>query len=242
MRRKRRSNLVINNETRLFIQNLESSCEKVYDYHSCIILDNVSLNKSEPTTEYVPSQRYYDRFDILAQMPGVVQPGTSSLNTNFTLDNSTLGKYFNSKCSFDMQVHIGECNNKPNEFSLFDKAIIFKNVSIGSYNIDSIMSAKQTDVAPITESVNFNFEQMFEVKKPIFLEQTSDIIAAGPIIDSFVFCNDVRCNLCAGMTGKYYVQLVVCGEECNIWNLKTNITFSLWFDINCLCECFCGSI
>ena len=213
--KRRRSNLVINDETRLFIGSLESLCEKSYDYHSCIILDGVSLNKSEVEIEYIPSDRHYDKFDIYAQMPGFVQPGTSSLNTNFTLDNSVLGKYFNTNCSFDMQVHIGKCSTKPSEFALFDKAIIFKNVSINSYNIDSIMSGKKTDVAPITESVNFSFEKMFEVSKPTFVEQISDIVAAGPIIDSFVFCNDSRCNLCVGMTGKYYVQLVVCGDECN---------------------------
>jgi hypothetical protein len=92
--KRRRSNLVINDETRLFIGSLESLCEKSYDYHSCIILDSVSLNKSEVETEYIPSDKHYDKFDIYAQMPGFIQPGTSSLNTNFTLDNSTLGKYF----------------------------------------------------------------------------------------------------------------------------------------------------
>lgn len=214
--KRRKSNIVINDETRLFIQDLSSSCERNFDYHSCITLDSISLSKSEATKEYIPSPTHYDRFDVVATMPGAVQPGTSSLNTNFTLDNSTLAKYFETKCLFDMQVHIGKCSTKPSDFALFDKALIFKGVSISGYTIDSVMSANQTEVAPITETVNFGFETFFEVPKPTFIEQKSDIVSAGPIIDSFVFCNDARCNLCAGMTGKYYVQLVQCGEECSL--------------------------
>lgn len=213
---RRRSSIVINNETRLFIQNLDSACNRDFDYHSCITLDSISLSKSEATKEYVPSSVQYDTFDVLARMPGIIQPGTSSLNTNFTLDNSTLAKYFETKCTFDMQVHIGKCAAKPSDFSTFDKTLIFKGISITSYSIDTVMSAKQTDVAPITETVSFNFETFFEVPKPTFIEQKSDIVSAGPIIDSFVFCNDARCNLCVGMTGKYFVQLVRCGDECSL--------------------------
>lgn len=214
--KRRKSNIVINDETRLFIQDLSSNCERSFDYHSCITLDNINLTKSDAAKEYIPSATHYDKFDVVTVLPGAIQPGTSSLNTNFTLDSSTLAKYFETKCLFDMQIHIGKCSTKPSDFALFDKALIFKGVSINAYNIESVMSSNQTEVAPITETVNFGFETFFEVPKPTFIEQNNDIISDGPIIDSFVFCNDVRCNLCAGMTGKYYVQLVKCGEECSL--------------------------
>lgn len=213
---RRKSNIVFNSETRLFIEDVDTACEKIYDYHSCIVLDNVSLSKSQSVKEYIPSSVEYDKFELLNKMVGDIQPGTSSLNTNFTAESSVLSKYFHTKCGFDMQIHIGKCETKPSDFASFDKAIIFKDVEVDSYNINSVMSASKTNVAPVTESVGFSFEKMYEVKKPTFTLQISDIISAGPIIDSFVFCNDARCNLCLGTTGKYFVQLVQCGDECSL--------------------------
>jgi hypothetical protein len=214
--RRGRSNIVFNDETRLFVQNINKSpCDKSFDYHSCIVLADVTLSKSDNEKHYYPSPLKYDEFLVLAALPGLPNPGTSGLETNFTTENSVLGKYFKTKCTFDMQVHMGKCATKPSDFSTFDKALIFKDVVVDGYTVRNVMTATQGDRNPVTESLDFTFEKMYEVTKPNFILYESDVVGAGPILESFTFCNDSRCDLCVGTTGKYFVQILECGEECH---------------------------
>lgn len=217
LRTRRKSNIVINDETRLFIQDLgAAACDKVYDYHSCVAMSDITLAKSQSNKVYEPSSTRYDEFVLFANLTGKTEPGTSSLQTNYTLDNSVFQKYYLTNCTFDMQVHIGKCETQPNEFEKFDKALIFKDVNVTQYNISSLMTLSSSSRSAVTESLDFTFEKMYEVTKPDFNMIENDILSAGPLIESFTFCNDNRCNLCVGTIGRYFLQLVACGEECNI--------------------------
>lgn len=242
MRKLRNNKIVINDKTRLFIQSLNSnSCNKEYSYHSCISLGDVSIPKVALQKHYISSSDRYNEFDILTTTEGEKQEGSSSLTTKFTSEASILKKYYNSKCSFDMQVHIGECDNASN-FSIFDKAIVFKNVVITDYSINSLMASAQADRDVVTESVSFVFDDMIEISLPNLQPISHTAISAGPIIDGFTFCGDTTCSLCEGQTGRYFVQLVECGEECRlvriIYTLDEGITWnrkdiSICEDLSC---------
>lgn len=213
---RRRSKIVINDETRLFIQDVsQPACNKDFNYHSCIVLGDISQAKSDTTKHYYPSDTHYDQFKVYATIPGLPQPGSSSLETNFTSDASILGQYYRTKCLFDMHVHMGKCSN-PTDFSKFEKCIIFKDVHVDNYTIRSPMTARQADRSPVTESLDFTFEQMYEVSKPELYLIESEVVDDGPILESFTFCSDQRCSLCEGTTGRYFIQIVSCGEECAV--------------------------
>lgn len=217
LRQRRKSNIVINDETRLFIQDLgASACDKVYNYHSCVAMSDITLSKSQSNKVYEPSSERYDEFILFANLVGKPEPGTSSLQTNYTLSNSVFQKYFTTNCTFDMQVHIGKCETSPSEFAKFDKALIFKDVTVTQYNIGSLMTLSSSNRSPVTEALDFTFEKMYEVTKPEFTLIENAILSAGPLIDGFTFCSDKRCSLCVGTTGRYFLQFAECGEECSV--------------------------
>lgn len=207
MRLRRTKQTVLNDKTRLFIQSLDTP-DKEYHYHSCVGISDISIPKPDKQVEYCASSNEYNQFDILAVFTSGEERGTSSLQTNYTLSRSALKKYADTSCLFDMQIHIGECD-KPNNFARFDKALIFKNVEIDNYTLSSVFSATQSERAPITENVSFNFEKMIEVSHPNFIMEADISMQDGQIIDSFTFCGN--CNLC-NTTGRYFIQLLTCDE------------------------------
>lgn len=210
--------VVLNDHTRLFIERDTMVCSDVYDYHSCVVLGNITLPKQSEQIVYCPDDSMTNQFNILARVEGDATLGTSDLVTNFTTARSTLRRYYDKKCTFKMQVHIGECDSASN-FSKFEKALLFSGVEVTDYTLNSPMTGTQADRAIVTESASFSFRHMLEITKPEFVDFDSNIVKAGPIIDSFTFCGDYTCSLCEGHTGRYFIQLLSCEsveeEECN---------------------------
>lgn len=204
--------IVINDHTRLFIEQDTIACADIYDYHSCVVLGNVTMPKPQDEIVYCPDPGMANKFTILGRVEGERGQGSSDLVTNLTTAKSILRKYYDKRCSFKMQVHMGECDS-PSNFAKFDKALLFSGVEITDYAISNPMTGTQADRSAVTESASFSFEEMLEVTQPEFIEFTSGIVKAGPILDSFTFCGDYTCSLCEGHAGRYFVQLLSCGSE-----------------------------
>jgi len=212
-----RKKIVINDETRLFIQSLDkNACEREYNYHSSVAVSDVRLSKSEGQKQYRQSDNKYDEFDLYNTMNGYIQSGSSSLSTNYPYEKSILGKYFSTKCLFDMQVHFGKCESDPGNFAKFDKALIFKGVDLNSYNIATLIASDSASRSKVTESSDFTFERMYEISRPTFTLIESNVINDGPIIDSFIYCDTLQCTNCKESSGIYYIQLVSCGNDCQM--------------------------
>lgn len=229
MRRSKR-NIVINDETRLFIQSLnEPACNKEFNYHSCVSLGDVRVSKTETQRQYRQSDTRYDSYEMYDKLTGYIQPGSSTLSTNYPYEQSVLDRYFKSNCLFDMQVHFGKCENTPGNFAKFDKAMIFKGVELTSYGISALIASDSASRSKVTESTDFTFDTMYEVSRPNFILFEENIINDGPIIDSFTFCGDGLCIDCIGGNARYFVQLVSCGDDCQLVRvIYTNDLGNTW--------------
>lgn len=232
MTRKNRRNyrkVVINDSTRLFIQKNTIGCVPDYDYHSCIAMGDIDLPKAEKEIQYCPDPNSFNNFVALTSITGERELGTSNLFTNFTSNRSQLKKYYDMSCPFKMQVHVGYCE-KANEFSKFDKALLFSGVEVTNYNIATPMTNTAADREVVTETLDFSFFDLIEVSKPTFYLHEEAIIGDGPIIDSYTFCGDDTCSLCEGNIGRYFIQLVQCEDDCvklRVVYTKDDITWNV---------------
>lgn len=214
--KRKNSNVVLNNQTRLFIKVKDkNSCCSRYEYHSCASIGDISKARtSERTRLYAPSATEYNKFDIIADITSSEISGSSSISTNYKLGNSRLEQLFDENCLFDAQIHIGKCTN-PSIFHEFEKIIILEGIDITSYNIANILAATQADVGVITESIDFTYESMYSFFPPLPKIDVSEPLDSGPIIDSFTNC-DQNCCLCPENVGTFLIQLEVCsGFDCN---------------------------
>lgn len=236
MRRLRHNNnkVVINDNTRLFIEDIDKGN---YQYHSCATLADIAQPKNAHTNYYCASPTKTDDYIIVAQVHNSEnQPGSTAISTNFTKEKSFLKRYFDSKCKFNFQLHISGCDN-PNDFNNFDKALLFYGVEATNYAITAPMAGVQQNRNVITENIDVSFDKMLEIYKPNFVLFDTSIVSDGPIIDSFTFCEDSRCALCTGGNGRYFVQLLSCGDDCQrlriIYTLNNGMNWNVYNIPNC---------
>lgn len=215
-----RRSTFMNSETRLYIQeiNARDCCCHDFDYYSCIALGDVSLSKGERTKLYCPDDTEYDKFITVSYFDANDSDGTCSLVSNLPIGASVLRRYYDRNCYFDASVHLGYCDN-PAIPTSFEKALLFKNIRITSYNLTALTARARTDITPIVETAEFTFETLTEVSKPTFTLYEIGILEDGPIIDSFSFC-DSDCCLCKRYPGHYYVQLVECDGTTNCYQAR----------------------
>lgn len=224
-------NLVINDHVRLFLlDNAGDCCCGTYGYHSCIGIGDISRSKGSRNKIYCPSDEKYGEFDIVQSFEGEQADGTISFNTHYTYSKSQLEKMYDRECLFTAQIHFGSCTS-PDNFSEFEKVIILSGVSVNSYGLSNLFASQPSERNAVNESVEATFYDMCTVVKPSFGQQFDDVLNAGPIIDSFAFCDD-ECCLCPDGSGIYHVQLVDCGTDCTRVRIIYNNDCNNWQAVN----------
>lgn len=213
LRRRKNSNVVINNQTRLFLKRAQKNCCcSDYTYHSCISIGDLSKNKAERQKIYCPSPTLYNEFEVIAELTNNESSGSGSFSTNYSLGNSVLESLYAEGCLFDAQIHIGRCSD-PSDFAQFEQLIMLQGVEVTNYNLSNLFAKEASEEGVVTESVDFNFETMYSYFVPKPTLNVASILGDGPIIDSFTTC-DKNCCLCPNTSGTYLVQLVQCNTDC----------------------------
>lgn len=215
MRKKRRSqNVVINSETRLFIQDSFDCCCMPFNYYSCITVDDIGQSRADDEKIWCPDPNKNNSFVVQDYIEGELSDGNTTFSTNYQYGNSTLKKFFDKNCFFDLQIHFGKCNS-PNDFNSYDKVILLKNAKVTSYNISDLMAQQQSDQSVVTETADFSFQQIVEVNVPTFTLYEGQIVQDGPILDSTTICSRYCCLCDEAGSGLYYVQILECDDDCH---------------------------
>lgn len=224
--RKSKRNIAINDQTRLWLRDYQDNCcNPPWEYHSCVGIGDISRSKGTKTRLWCPSDTQYGEFETIALVEGDIPDFTVSFNTNFPLtDDSILEELFDDGCLFDAMVVIGECGN-PSTLDDFEKILLLKDVTLNSYNLQGLFAKTPSERAAVTESVEATFYEYYSITKPTFgrlVRQNTDAVF-GPIIDSFLFC-DNDCCLCENGSGLYLITLTDCGTDCTSVDIRYNNT------------------
>lgn len=211
-RRRRNKDIVINDQTRLFIKPTVNCCGSEYNYHSCISVGDLSQTRSESQKVYCPSPTEYNTFEEITYIDGQLNDGSGSFATNYKLGHSLLERYYKDGCRFDAQIHIGKCSD-PSDFSQYEQIILLRDIEVTGYTVSNLFAKQASERGVVTESADFKFREMITISTPNPFEDIDQLIQEGPIIDSYVFC-DSSCCLCGANNGTYLVQLVECDDDC----------------------------
>lgn len=212
-RRGKASQVVVNDQTRLFLRHTDTACCcGTYSYHSCIGIGDLSQSRSEKEKFYCPDPNKYNEFIVIAELDGVKSDGSGSFSTNYGLGHSMLKQLYDQGCYFDAQIHIGACSD-PSDFSKFEQVILLQNVQVTSYALSNLSAMQASERGIVGENVDFKFSDMVTIPVPNPVETVNTLINSGPIIDSFVSC-DSNCCMCPDSAGTYLVQLAQCDDDC----------------------------
>jgi hypothetical protein len=149
-----------------------------------------SVNKIEQ-----PSKSQYGAFDQVGEFRDASERPTSSLMGHYALDvKSRLLTLAKGGCQFDVQAHLGKCED-PGNFNDFQKAIIFEGVIIEDYSTDSVGALESGDRGKVDETGDFSSILMYEFV-PLAFAARSPSGVTNEVLDVTV-CDNPSCGDCA---------------------------------------------
>lgn len=167
-------------------------------YASCVSVDALAQDRGDITNIECPSRYRYGEFEVVGSLPGELSRMTTTLSGHMSrTEISTFYKLFIQNCKFDAHLHFGLCQ-APNNFSQFDKALIFEDVSVTSFSTDPLVALQSGDRAAVNESIDISIGRFYEIVNLEYNERGTAQTTHGAIVAVAV------CDLAS------------CGSECDV--------------------------
>jgi len=149
--------LLQNDKARIFLRTSWCNTEKSYQYMPCVAID--SLSASREGFANIESYDNNGKYELL----GVLNSDKPSpfSTTLLKRDNNSYEDIFDiiykTGCSFDMQIHIGECT-RPDVFNSYSKALVMDDVICTSVSKTplAVISSGERSVVENTLAISFN--------------------------------------------------------------------------------------
>jgi hypothetical protein len=167
-------------------------------YASCVSVDALAQDRGDITNIECPSPYRYGEFEVVGSLPGELSRMTTTLTGHMSrTDISTFYKLFIQNCKFDVHLHFGLCQ-APNNFSQFDKALVFEDVNVTAFSTDPLVALQSGDRAAVNESIDISIGRFYEVVNLEYNERGTAVTTHGAIVATAV------CDLAS------------CGSECDV--------------------------
>jgi len=185
--------VMLNSYGRAFLQ--ESICEP-YGYSDDCGIEVAGITESFGDISYLycESSDAINDYDVVAQIEGAVTAPTTTI-TAYLPENgkSQLLRMARKKCTFNMQIHYGQCIN-PTDFTDFVYALVFKDVRISSYSTTNLTSRSPDTRAIIDLTFNVSISELVSLYNREFSTygNVTEVTSGG--IDSVYAYNSTNCD------------------------------------------------
>lgn len=180
--------------TRVFIIDGRARPDHAPVYHSCIRMMGLTQGYGDIERIECPDPYNYGKFIEKAQIRGATERPTTSLEGRYPQDAlSTLMTLARKGCAFDAQLHFGACQD-PSSFNEYDKALLFEDASLTSYNTDDLGALASGDNAGINETGDLSGADAYEVV-PLSVTNKTPVLVVNEVLD-VVICDNISCGDC----------------------------------------------
>lgn len=155
-----------------------------------------SLNQGFGTTNsiYIPDPSRYGKFVEAGKFKDAEERPTTSLMGRYAaFVKSKLIELAQKGCSFDIQIHIGECDD-PSIFNSFEKIIIFESADIDSYSTEDLGALEPGEQNKIDETGDISATRMYEYVPLTFAERRPTVVT-NQLLD-VISPDSVSCGEC----------------------------------------------
>jgi len=180
--------------SRVFLIERGARGDRAPVYHSSLVAGAVEQSFGDLEKIEVPDPDNYGSFIEIGTIRGGEERPTVSLTGRYAADlASTLIRLAKVKCSSDVQIHFGACQN-PASFNEFNKAVVVEGAAISSWSSDELGALESGDQAVVNETAELSGTKFFEVLPLKFAEKGAAAIT-GPIYD-MVVADAIGCGEC----------------------------------------------
>lgn len=163
-------------------------------YESCMRMQGISRGFGDIETIECPDPYNYGKFISVGEVRGATERPTTTLEGRYAIDiKSTMLDLANKECSFDVHLHMGECED-PSIFNSFKKALVLEDAYITSFDTEDLGALESGDNAPVNETVDISAKEIYEVL-PIAYGVKAGSILTNEVVD-VVICDNPSCGEC----------------------------------------------
>lgn len=179
---------------RIFIIEDEARADRDAVYHSCMRLDALEQAYGDSEKIECPDPNNANQFIEVGEIQGAEERPTSSLIGRYPAkEASVLKRIADRRCTSDVQMNIGICNDV-SLFNTFDKKLILEAARITNYATEALGALSSDERAAVNETGDISIKLWYEVLALGFARRADSIIT-NEVID-VVICDQISCGAC----------------------------------------------
>lgn len=180
--------------TRVFLIEGGARPDHTPSYESCLRMMGVTQGFGDIERIECPDPQNYGKFVEVGSIRGATERPTTSLEGRYALDlQSTLLRLARQGCSFDVQLHLGACQN-PSSFNDFDKILILEGAYPTNYSTEDLGALASGDNTSINETTDISAAEVYEAV-PLSYASRAGTILTNEVLD-IVLCDNISCGDC----------------------------------------------
>lgn len=180
--------------TRVFLIEGGARADHAPSYESCLRMMGIAQGFGDIERIECPDPQNYGKFVEVGSIRGANERPTTSLEGRYALDlQSDLLRLARQGCAFDVQLHMGACQN-PASFNEFDKILILEGAYPTNYSTEDLGALQSGDNAAINETTDISASDVYEALPLAYVSRAGSILT-NEVID-VVVCDNVSCGDC----------------------------------------------
>lgn len=152
------------------------------------------------------------------------RPSTSLVGHYARIAKSRLLQLALAGCEFDLQMHIGNCED-PGIFEDFEKVFIFEGVQAENYSTDDMGALEPGEQGKVDETEDVSGTRMYEYK-PLALAARTPAVVTNQLLD-VIICDSVSCGDCEDESDGCQRIMAITGAAGGSPTTPADVVFSL---------------
>ena len=181
--------------SRVWLTQFGAAPNRVPTYEGLAKVDSINVPLGDLTSIQVPNPDRYRQFNIAGVVLGDPGLPTASLMFRLEIDKrSAYEKYVKNRCTHDLQIHFGLCQNPQDFNGGWESVIILEDAAPTNYDLNAIGALQADQRAMSEEDLPFTGERLYYVRPLVFQEQ-----AAAEVVQEIVgiiICDAATCGQC----------------------------------------------
>ncbi len=181
--------------SRVWLTQFGAAPNRVPTYEGLARVDSINVPLGDLASIQVPNPDRYRQFNIVGVVLGDAGLPTASLMFRLEIDKrSAYEKYVKNRCTHDLQVHFGLCQDPQDFNGGWESAIILEDAAPTNYDLNAIGALQPDQRAMSEEDIPFTGQRVYFIRPLVFQEQ-----AAAEVVQEIVgiiICDAATCGAC----------------------------------------------
>ncbi len=187
-------NPVHTGQSRVFLIEDRAGPGNVAEYQGPARVASLEQDFGEPDRIEQPDPNRYGKFIEVGEVPTEVSRPTTSLESLYEFGLSDLLRMAKKGCQFDVQIHLGDCEDPSDFINGWRKIIIMEKARFTSASTSDLGALASGDGEQITQEGDISAREFYEVIRINFSEKAGALVNS-PIV-ALVVCDTEACGDC----------------------------------------------